>query len=193
MIRNTFVALLTGSTLALANGAHADTGLYVGASVGQTTVKDSERIPNGTGGFQKLDFDEDDTSYKLFAGYMILPFIGIEGGYVNFGEPEKSFLNGSAKIEAQIDGWEAFAIGVLPLGPVDLFAKAGVLAYDSDVKLRASGTTLVSGSNSDESGAFGVGAAVGLGGLKIRAEYTYYDVQDVDDVYMFSAGVTYQF
>ncbi len=192
MFRKTLLAALAGSAFASAGMAYADTGFYVGGSVGQAKVEDSERFPNGTG-FTKLDFDEDDTGYKLFAGFMILPFLGVEGGYVNFGEPEKSFLNGQAHINAQIDGWEGFAVGVLPLGPLDLFAKAGVLAYDADVKVRANGSTLISGSNSDESAAYGVGAAVGLGGLKVRAEYTYYDVEDVDDVYMISAGVTYHF
>jgi predicted porin len=53
---------------------------------------------------------------------------------------------------------------------------------------------LASGSDSDEKAAYGVGAAFGLGGIKIRAEYTAYDVSNgIDDLYMASVGVTYQF
>jgi len=63
-----------------------------------------------------------------------------------------------------------------------------------DAKVRAGGSTLASGSDSDEKAAYGVGAAFGLGGIKIRAEYTEYDVSNnVDDLYMASVGVTYQF
>jgi hypothetical protein len=182
------IALLTAS-LGFAGSANAgSTGLYVGGGVGQTTVKASTNA--GVAG--TLHFDEDDTSYKLFAGYMILPFLGFEGGYTNFGSPNKNF-NG-ASVDFDVDGWEAFVVGVLPLGPVDLFAKVGGVEINVDAKVRAGGSTLASGSDSDEKAAYGVGAAVGLGGIKVRAEYTAYDVSDnIDDLYMVSVGLTYQF
>jgi predicted porin len=83
---------------------------------------------------------------------------------------------------------------VLPLGPVDLFAKVGGIEINVDAKVKAGGSTLASGSDSDEKAAYGVGAAFGLGGIKIRAEYTAYDVSNgIDDLYMASVGVTYQF
>ncbi len=181
------VALLTAS-LGFGMSANADTGLYVGGSVGQTTVK--AKANAGLAG--TLHFDEDDSSYKLYAGYMLLPFLGFEGGYTNFGSPNKNFSG--ASVDFDIDGWEAFVVGVLPLGPVDLFAKVGGVAINVDAKVRAGGSTLASGSDSDEKAAYGVGAAFGLGGIKIRAEYTEYDVSSgIDDLYMASVGVTYQF
>ncbi len=139
-----------------------------------------------------LHFDEDDTSYKLFVGYMVLPFVGFEGGYTNLGNPSKNFSGATAEFE--VDAWEAFVVGVLPLGPVDLFAKVGGASINVDAKVRVAGSTVISGSDSDEKGAYGVGAAFGLGGIKIRAEYTEYDVgNDIDDLYMASVGVTYLF
>src|SRR6185436_16942774 len=95
-----------------------------------------------------LHFDEDDSSYKLYAGYMLLPFLGFEGGYTNFGGPNKNFSG--ASVDFDIDGWEAFVVGVLPLGPVDLFAKVGGVAINVDAKVKAGGSTLASGSDSDE-------------------------------------------
>src|SRR5262249_10164539 len=152
-----------GSTLLLAGAAYADIGPYVGASLGETTFEDSENVPNGLGGAVKLHVDESDTSYKLFGGFMFLPFVGIEGGYVDFGDVSKNIGAANAKIDVSADGWEIFALGNLPLGPLDLFAKAGVLSYDAKVKGRVNGATVASGSDSDEVGAYGVGAAVGLG------------------------------
>ena len=181
------LALLSAS-LGFAVSASADTGLYVGGSVGQTTVKASENA----GAAGTLHFDEDDTSYKLFVGYMVLPFVGFEGGYTNLGNPSKNFSGANAEFE--VDAWEAFVVGVLPLGPVDLFAKVGGASINIDSKVRVAGSTVISGSDSDEKGAYGVGAAFGLGGIKIRAEYTEYDVgSNIDDLYMASVGVTYQF
>ena len=188
---NTFVGALVGSAFAFANTAHAEIGPYIGASIGETTFKDSEGFPNGLGGTTHVHLDENDTGYKLFGGFMFLPFVGIEGGYVDFGDVSKNF--GGAKLDVSADGWEVFVVGNLPLGPVDLFAKGGILSYDADVKARLNGTTVASGSDSDEVGAYGVGAAVGLGGVKVRAEFTMYDVSNIDELYMISAGVTYHF
>lgn len=183
MLFKTTIAAVFASSLAFAVPAHAgDTGLYAGASVGQTTIKVDD-----------VNFDESDTSYKIFAGYMFLPFLGVEGGYVNFGNPERSY-SGLGKLEVEVDGWEAFLVGALPLGPVELFAKVGGLAYDIDAKASGTifgGTTF--GNDSDEVAAAGVGVAFGFDRFKIRGEYTYYDVNDVDDSYMLSAGLTYQF
>ena len=193
MLSKTFVGAFVGSTFAFAGAAYADTGLYVGASLGQTTFKDSEHVPDGFGGTVSLHLDESDTSYKLYGGYMILPFFGLEGGYVDFGDASKNLGAANAKLDISADGWEIFAVGDLPLGPLDLFAKVGVLSYDAKLKGRVNGATVASASDSDQVGAYGVGAAVGLGGLKVRAEYTMYDVSNIDDLYMISAGVTYSF
>jgi OOP family OmpA-OmpF porin len=193
MLLKTFVGALVGSTLALAGVAHADTGPYIGASLGETTFKDSEGIPDGLGGTTHVHLDENDTSYKLYGGYMILPFLGLEGGYVDFGDVSKNFSGTGAKLDLSADGWEAYLVGNLPLGPVDRFLKGGVLSYNADLKARVNGATVASGSDSDQVGAYGFGAAVGLGGFKIRAEYTMYDISNIDDLYMISAGVTYHF
>ena len=182
MFPKTLLIAVFGSSLAFTVSAHAgDTGLYVGGSVGQSTLKVND-----------IDFDETDTTYKIFAGYMLLPFLGVEGGYVDFGGPNRNY-SGLGSVEFQVDGWEGFVVGNLPLGPVDLFAKAGVLSYNVDVKTNGPVFGNLSGNDSDEVGAYGAGAAVGLGPIKVRGEYTYYDVNHVDDAYLLSVGVTYQF
>ena len=196
MIHKASIVALSLACLAVAVSAQAgDTGLYIGGSVGQSTIKNSARVTDGFN-TQKISFDESDTSYRLFGGYMLLPFLGVETGYTNFGSPNKSYKNtaiGNVNADVQVDGWDAFVVGNLPLGPVDLFAKAGVLWVNTDAKIKFAGSTAGSNSDSDQVGAYGVGAALGFGSFKVRAEYTMYDVSNINDLYMVSAGLTYQF
>ncbi|HKR37264.1 MAG TPA: outer membrane beta-barrel protein [Steroidobacteraceae bacterium] len=170
------VALLTLPALpALA----ADNGFYLGGSVGQANLKIDD-LTNGT--FADDDFDADDTAFKLIAGIRPLDWFGVEAAYVNFGEPEDTVLG--QKLKADGDGISAFAVGFLATGPVDLFAKAGLISWDSKI----------SGSFDDDGTdlAYGAGAQFRVLGLSVRAEYEKFDISDVD-LDMISIGVTYTF
>jgi hypothetical protein len=158
----------------------ADNGFYLGGSVGQVNLKIDD-LTNGI--FPDDDFDSDDTAFKLIAGIRPLDWLGVEAAYVNFGEPEDTVLG--QKLKADGDGISAFAVGFLPTGPVDLFAKVGLIAWDSKV----------TGGAFDDDGsdlAYGVGAQFRVLGLSIRAEYEKFDISDVD-LDMISVGVTYTF
>lgn len=173
--------------------AYADMGPYIGASIGQGTIEDGESIDDGQGGFDDVEFDEDDFGYKIYAGFMFLPFLGVEGGYIDFGNPETDFSStivGNVDIELEADGFEGYLVGLLPLGPVEIFAKLGMVSYDVEGNIdTAFGDFSIEDDGEELAG--GVGASIGLGNLKIRAEYQMYDVDGVDDLYMISAGLTY--
>ena len=156
----------------------ADNGFYLGGSVGQANLK----ISDITDGISTADFDADDTAFKLIAGIRPLDWLGVEAAYVNFGEPEDTVLG--QKLKADGDGISAFAVGFLPTGPVDLFAKVGLISWDSKISgsFDDSGTDL----------AYGVGAQFRVLGLSIRAEYEKFDISDVD-LDMISVGLTYTF
>ena len=72
-----------------------------------------------------------------------------------------------------------------PVGPVDLFAKAGVVIVGHQgQRIRLDdGTDL----------AYGVGAQFRFLSLGFRAEYEIFDIEDLDDANMLSVGVTYTF
>jgi OOP family OmpA-OmpF porin len=166
-------------TLPVLPAVAADNGFYLGASVGQANLK----VDDLTGDlFPDDDFDSDDTAFKLIAGIRPLDWFGVEAAYVNFGEPEDTVLG--QKLQADGDGISAFAVGFLATGPVDLFAKAGLIAWDSKI----------SGSFDDDGTdlAYGAGAQFRVLGLSIRAEYEKFDISDVD-LDMISIGVTYTF
>lgn len=174
-------AILVAAAIALVPGASvlaADNGIYIGASVGQANVEIDNVDVDGL----RQDFDADDTGFKLIAGIRPLDWLAVEASYVNFGEPEDTV--GGQKVKADGDGISAFAVGLLAVGPVDLFAKGGLISWDTKV------------AGFDEDGtdfAYGVGAQFRVLGLSLRAEYEIFDVDQVDDLNMLSIGVTYTF
>jgi OOP family OmpA-OmpF porin len=166
-------------TLPVLPAVAADNGFYLGASLGQANLKIDD-LTNNT--FENDDFDADDMAFKLIAGIRPLDWLGVEAAYVNFGEPEDTVLG--QKLKADGDGISAFAVGFLATGPVDLFAKVGLISWDSKI----------SGSFDDDGTdlAYGAGAQFRVLGLSIRAEYEKFDISDVD-LDMISVGVTYTF
>lgn len=167
------ILLLGSSTAALA----ADNGIYLGAAVGRSNLEIDDLA-----GIEAADFEGDDTGYKLIVGIRPLDWLAIEANYVNFGEAEDTVLG--TRLSADGDGISAYAVGFLPIGPVDLYAKGGFIAWDTKVV------------GFDEDGndfAYGVGAQFRLLGLSVRAEYEKFDIDDVDDLSMLSIGVTYTF
>ena len=165
-------------TLPVLPAVAADNGFYLGGSIGQANLK----VDDLTNGISTADFDGDDMAWKLIAGFRPLDWLGLEAAYVNFGEPEDTVLG--QKLKAEGDGISAFAVGFLPTGPVDLYAKVGLISWDSKI----------SGDFSDDGTdlAYGVGAQFRVLGLSIRAEYEKFDVSDVD-LDMISVGLTYTF
>ena len=167
--------------LVLAAGvASADPGFAVGASVGYAKIEDSES------GF---NFDETDLGFKAFGSYTFANGIGIEGGYVDFGEPQADILDSSIEIDAT--GWTLYGVGNLPVGDsVDLFAKAGAVRWDAD--------SIVNGIRVDDDS--GTDLALGIGGswqlgetFGLRSEFDWYNVSEADSVWMLSVGLEVRF
>ena len=178
-------ALLCAFSLAPA-AAFADSGFYIGGSLGGATIE-ADFGDTGIPGFPE-DIDEDDTAYKVFAGYKFdLPVLdlGIEAGYVDFGAPEIDVL--TEEVELEPTGINLWGIAGIEAGPVDLFAKLGYISWDIEATVQAES---VSDDGSDLG--YGVGLSFGLAGISIRGEYEVYDVEDAD-VSMLSLGVVYQF
>ncbi len=189
--------LLAGCAVSLVSAwgaaalADEDTGFYVGGGLGASSLEIDGRFV-AISDEVRFELDDDDVGYKLFAGWQFLPFLGVEGGYVDFGEVDDN--SGGVRSEASADGWDIFLVGNLPLGMIDLFAKAGVIAYNVDVEVRSEGPGgPFSKDNSSEDFAYGAGAAVELGSFAVRAEYEYFDVSEFDTLSLWSIGLSYQF
>jgi OOP family OmpA-OmpF porin len=173
------LALLGLVTLDMAP-AIADEGLTLGASVGYVNVEDNEP------GF---DFDANDTGYKLFASYEFANRLAIEGGYIDFGKPQDQFQGLTGQIDAS--GWNLYGVGNLPLSDgVDLFAKAGIVAWDADSII--DGVLVDTQDGNDLALGFGANwnanEAFGL-----RAEIDWFDIDEADSVWMASVGFELRF
>jgi outer membrane immunogenic protein len=180
-------AAVLAAALLSSGTAMADSGFYVGGSAGNTTLDANFQNPVGGG---DIAFDENDFSWKAFAGYNFdLPVInlGIEGGYRNLGGP--SVMEAAQEYGIDITAWDVFGVAGFDLGPLTVFGKLGVISWDAE--FTAAGFDV--GSEDDQDTAYGVGVSFGLGSLQLRAEYEMFDVSDVNDLYMLSAGFVYSF
>ena len=93
-------------------------------------------------------------------------------------------------LEVEADALSGFGVFFLPLGPVDLFAKGGVVAWEGSVNFKSGGQI----STQDGTDlAYGIGAQFRLLSISIRAEYEMFDVGDLEDANLLSIGVTYTF
>lgn len=93
------LALATSASAQLANKA------YIGGAFGMSNVAVDCGYP--------YSCDNDDTGYKLYAGFKVHPQIAIEGGYVDFGKSNISV--GSFGVGSiAVDGFLLNAAGRLP-------------------------------------------------------------------------------
>ena len=164
------IALGTTPTIAAAEN---DSGLYLGAGVGRFNVEidDVDDVTDTIG-----SFDADDTTFKAFAGWRFNPYLGVELDYIDLGNPE-DVIDGR-RVSADVNGFAPYLVGTLPIGPVELFAKAGYLFYD--VKVDVDDLDIQDDSNED----FVYGAGIGLTmfeHLHARLEYEVIDIGEVDD------------
>jgi len=161
--------------------AHAASGFYLGAGLGQATVKDD--TPSG-------NFDASDAAFKAFVGYRlnVIPIIDLaaEGGYTDFGKPSQSV--GGQNVVFKLHGLNAAGLLIFPFGPLDFYGKVGVLSWSLDSN--PSGNTT---SRSGTDPFYGVGVGFRFGKVGIRGEYEQYQIKDVDRVQMVSVSLLYQF
>jgi hypothetical protein len=94
-----------------------------------------------------------------------------------------------SSVGLDITGWDVFGLVGINLGPVGLFAKAGMISWDADATIDA----IDAGSDDGTDPAYGIGARFTLGTLEIRGEYEYFDIDSAEDVYMLSAGLVFNF
>ena len=167
--------------------AGAESGFYIGAGAGQWdfTLDFGESLIGGD-----EEVDGDDMVYKIIGGFNfgVVPLIdlAVEVNYNFFDEVGEDATNGRADID--VHALNAFGLAGLSFGPVGLYAKAGVTYWEVEYDL--------AGSDDDEDGTdpvYGAGARLQLGNWSVRAEYEYYDLDDIIDVETVTASVLYTF
>ena len=168
IIRITAITMLV-LLLAAGTGFAKTQGFYLGGSLGQGKVD----FTDGP------EFDTDNAGYKFFGGYRF-GLLGVEGGYVDFG----NMTAARTSVDANATAWDVFGVLNIALGPVDLFGKVGAVAWDLEVDAYK---------ETDTDLAYGLGVAVRLGPISIRGEYERFEIADTDLVGMYSLGLAYMF
>ena len=170
-------ALLASCSLPLLAHAGAESGFYIGAGVGNSNIK---------GPIDEENYDAGSSGYKLIAGYNfgIVPLVdvAIEGSYADLGEET------SGNITYAQTSLNGFGLLGLSFGPVGLFAKAGLAAWDADTTTANLNTTA-----SGTEPVYGIGARLQILSFTGRVEYEYYDQDNIDDVSMASISLLYTF
>lgn len=193
MNRTTLALATAAASLSLtAPSAHAQTGFYVGGGIG---LSDQRVLPTvAFAGFPPPMAEDSgqDFAWKAFAGINLdVPFINLalEGGYVDLGSPAVSAANVN-EVNANTTGFDAFAIGAIDTGPISVFGKVGVIVWDLDISTQPLMADLgESGANF----AGGAGAQLRLGKIQVRGEVEYFAIDELDDSFLFSASLIWQF
>ncbi|HEX5162497.1 MAG TPA: porin family protein [Steroidobacteraceae bacterium] len=171
-------------SLALASMAYSQeqtevSGFYLGAGAGQFNAK----IDDVDDVDETVDaWDEDDTAYKIFAGYRMNRFLAFELDYINLGEPSGAVVPGR-NVDASVDGFAPFVVGTLPLGPYfEVFGRAGYYFYDATRGVEDTLDNRVEFDEESEDIVYGAGIGANLGEkLNLRFEYEKYDLEGLDD------------
>jgi hypothetical protein len=179
------IALAATAVLGLLAGPvqAADNGIYIGAGVGQSGVSYEESFAG-----EDFSFDADSTGYKAIVGWRFVDWLAIEANYVDLGSGDDNVAG--ERIEADVSGLSLSAVGFLPVGPVDLFARVGAIDWEADLSAPNLG---VEANDDGTDLTYGIGAQFRVWSLSLRAEYERFDLDQADTVDMVSVGVTWTF
>ena len=177
MNKKWFAAMLGAAAMAVSAGAiaqQADTGWYVGGSIGQSD----------------LDIDKD-TAWKISAGYQLNRNLSVELGYTNLGEVSESAFGATASFEAT--AFEVIGLYKFPVAnQLSIYGLAGIAMVEGEATVSIPG--LGSQSTSDDSTelTFGVGAQYDFSrNMGARLQWQRYGADE--DIDVISVGVVVKF
>jgi Outer membrane protein beta-barrel domain len=169
---------LLGTTAVTA--AEPNLGFYVGGAALQSHFDSSN--------FDIDEVDTKDKGWKLLAGFRTTPNFGFELAYTDFGNSNAPSVVVGGPYRADAHAWSAFALGIYPAGPVDLFVKAGAARLKADGNV---GAVLFEDKSTEF--AYGAGVQFNAGRLGIRAEYEKFNTNVIGDLDVISLGLNFTF
>lgn len=164
---------------AFAQTQQETSGFYVGGGIGQfnAQIDDVDQLDNTVD-----SWDEDDTAYKVFAGYRLNRFVGFEAAYLNLGKPSGSVVPGF-NVDSSVDGFAPYVVGTLPLGRFfELNARLGYYFYDANLRQESGLNGRVQFDEESEALAWGAGIGANIGEkVNLKLEYERFDLERLDD------------
>ena len=177
-------AALAIMSAALAPAAYSQeqtntSGFYLGGGVGQfnAQIDDVDQIDTTVDKWK-----DDDTAYKIFAGYRINRFLGVEAAYLNLGKPSGAVVPGFNVKEA-VDGFAPYVVGTIPLGPYfELNGRLGYYFYDANMRQTSTLNGDVQFKEESSALAWGAGIGANIGEkFNVKFEYERFDIKNLND------------
>lgn len=186
------LALMAGPALAQRDDDRAGRnleGLYLGGGVGDfsSAVDEIDNLDDVDD--VGIDFSDSDNAMKVFAGWRFNRFLAVQGDFVNFGDAS-GFVSSSVQGSSDVQGVAPSIVGTLPLGPVELFGRVGMMFYEIDLNL--TGGRVIDESGEDLLWAAGVGIDIAER-LNLRLEYEEIDIQELDEADALWLNVAWKF
>jgi hypothetical protein len=171
------LALFAASVLATAPARADDDnggGFYFGVGLGDfsTGVGDSSHVDAAN-----LDFQSDESAQTIFAGWRFNRFVALQIDRIDF-ERTVDARNALSVFATEAEGFAPSFVGLLPLGPVELFARGGILWYD--LEIARNDNSLADSSDRDPIFGAGIGFTIAER-LNLRAEYEVVEIDGLDD------------
>jgi len=172
----------------------ADNGFYLGAGV----VQSEYGLDNP---LNAAEFDDEDSGYKIIAGFRPLDHFGVEANYIDHGNATVpagvaciQFVGQPCPDTSRFEATtiSAFAVGYADFPLIDLVAKLGATAWQFD----GHSTPAFPAFSFDESDvdlAWGVGVQARFGSLGARLEYENFQIIEDEELGTISLSFTYTF
>ncbi|HEY3519313.1 MAG TPA: outer membrane beta-barrel protein [Gammaproteobacteria bacterium] len=178
-------ALVLASGTALAQDDNTE-GLYLGGGFGDfsVTIDDVDDVVDAVS-----DFDTDEGSSKYFVGYRFNRFLSVQGDLYDLGDSATT-LRGQP-ISSKTEAYGASVVGTLPIGFVELFARAGVISYDLEVTT-PNISDRIDQSDSDLVYSVGVGFTF-VHRFNLQLEYEVLDISEFDDADAYWLNASWRF
>ena|GEM_PF-291697 len=165
----------------------ADTGLYIGAGYVRAQI-------NNVFGTKNYNFKIDDNAWKAILGFRPIPFFAAEANYVDLGHQSRVLLGGSSPLaHAHARAFDLFGVGLIPLGPIDIYGKAGGARWELSGNVQGPNGSLFSLDTNGVNFAWGGGIQGHYGPLGVRFEYEHFQMPDTDGARLYTAAVTFTF
>lgn len=180
------IGVIAAGILLAGTASAAERGFYVGTALGQSKY---EWTIDQT---FDLKFDPSQLAFKVFGGYQLNRYIGIEGGYMDLGRGRQNIEG----IDLSVDttAFQGSVILSYPVTPLfSPYVRGSAIAYDIDATA-SDGFTTLRASGSDNDFAYGVGAMFtsGRGTSQLRLDWEQTDIDGID-VRLISFSAVYLF
>jgi len=125
-----------------------------------------------------IDFSDSSNAMKVFGGWRFNRFFALQADYVDFGDQSGRVATSVSPATNDVQGISPSVVGTLPIGPVELFGRAGFMIYEVDMNL--TGGRIIDESGTDMVWSGGLGLDIG-DRLNLRLEYEKIDIEELDE------------